>query len=463
MKKNDKYKPLIDQIIGLVGGKSNISSMTHCVTRLRFNVKDKGLVDQKTVSELPGVIGEQWQNDQFQIIIGQDVKSVYESIVKENNIGELDANRVTSESQPKKKFSLNTVIEAIVACVIPLLSLLIGAGMIKLIMLLAQMANIISTTSPTYIILNFVSDAAFYFLPVFVGATASRRFKANLGLSMLMGAMLIHPTFVSSVTEGVSLDLFGLPVFLASYSSTIIPVILSVLILSYVERFAEKISPNAIKSLLVPLITLVVMVPLTLVILAPIGQMLSVYLTNIIGWLYTHVGGLTVAILAAILPFLIMTGMHTALIPYTISMMASLGYEPLIFAAMYISNVNQGIASLAVGIKSKNVEVKSLATSSAVAAIVAGVTEPAMYGINLKYKKPMIAATIGAFCGGLYAGLFQVYAYVLSGSGIFTFLSFVSDNAMNVINIVIALLISAVVTFVLSFILYKDEPNSVVE
>ncbi|MFC0740135.1 PTS transporter subunit EIIC [Enterococcus faecalis] len=457
MAKKENFEELANSVIDLIGGKENIVYFTHCVTRLRFNVKDKGLVKDKEIDSIPGVVGSQWSGDQFQVIIGQDVNRAYTLIQKTYNLEE--PTNEPEKARTKKKFKdyFTEVIEAIVACVIPLLSVLIGAGMLKVIMLLSTMSGLIGTESSTYQFLTFVSDAAFYFLPVFVGATAAKKFGTNIGLSMLIGAMLIHPSFIESVNAGTSLGLFGLPVFPATYSSTILPVIMAVYVMSFVERFAERISPNIIKSLVVPLLTLLVMVPLTFVVIGPAGQMLSQLMTNLIGWSYNTIGGVTVGLLAAIVPLLIMTGMHTALIPYTITMMATLGYEPLVFAAMYISNVNQGIASLAVSIKSKDQNLKSVASTSGVTAVLAGVTEPAMYGVNLKYKKPMLGAMIGSFCGGLYAGITHVYAYVLSGSGIFTALSFVSSNSMNLINIIIALVISSIVTFVFTYLTYKDE------
>lgn len=457
MAKKDKYEDLANKVLEYVGGKENISFFTHCVTRLRFNVKDQSKVNTDEIDKLKDVIGTQWQSGQLQIIIGQDVGDAYKLICDKAGIDAQASVKENLDSE-KQKFSIGKVFEAISACLTPLLPLLIGAGMIKIIVLLGEQTGLAPLGSDTHTVLTFVGDAGFYFLPIFVGATTARKFGANMGLGLLVGAMLVHPTFVASVAEGAELSVFGLPIHSASYGSTIFPVIMAVFVMSYIEKFFAKISPAAIRSITEPLLTLLVMIPLTLCLIAPIGSVIGVYFSDAIVWLYETTGFLGVALLSALFPFAVMTGMHAAFAPFMVQSLSTLGYEPVVTAAIIVSNLNQGAASAAVAFKSKNMELKSTAASCAVTALVAGVTEPAMYGVNLKLKKPMYACMIGSFFGAAFAGLMQVKAYAFAGSsGLFGFAVFTAPDVMNLVWIIVGCAIGIIITFIVTLFLYKDE------
>lgn len=446
MAKKERYDVLADKVLEYVGGKENISFFTHCITRLRFNVKDQSKVDVDAIEKVEGVIGTQWQSGQLQIIIGQAVGDAYALICKKAGLDEQESVKENLDGETTK-FSIGKIFDAISGCVTPLIPLLIGAGMVKVIVLLGEMSGLIEVGTSTHTVLTFVGDSGFYFLPVFIGATAARKFGANMGLGMLVGAMLIHPTFIGSVTAGESLSLFGLPIHSASYSSTIFPTIMAVFVMAYVEKFFAKISPDAIRSITEPLLTLIVMVPLTLCLIAPIGSVLGVYFSDAIVWLFETTGFLGVAVLSAVFPFVVMTGMHTAFTPYMLQTLATLGYEPIICLANVISNFNQGAACAAVAIRSNDVQLKSTAASCAITAIIGGVTEPAMYG-----------AMIGSLFGSGFAGMMGVYAYAFPGSGgIFALPVFVSSNGITLIWMIVGSLIGVVVTFIATLVLYKDE------
>ena len=459
MAKKERYEELANTVPGLIGGVENITFFTHCVTRLGFNVKDKSLVKLDEIEKINGVVGCQWSGEQLQIIIGQAVGDAYKLICEktglasQNSIDEnLDNNKV------KKKFSLNAVFDSISGCITPLIPVLIGAGFIKIIVLLCEQFGILAAGDPTHTVLTFVGDAGFYFLPVMVGATAAKKFGANLGLGMLMGAILIHPTLISSVAEGVSLNVYGIPVYAASYTSTIFPIILIVWVMAPIEKFFAKISPDSLRSITEPLFTLIVMIPLALCVLGPIGAFLGTYLSEAIIWLYNTTGFFGVAVLSAVFPWLVMTGMHSALTPYALNSFATVGYEPIVLTANIISNINQGAASLAVALKTKEKNLKSTAASCGITAVVGGVTEPAMFGINLKLKQPMYAAMIGSFAGAAVAGFGKAYAMVLTGSGgLFAIPAYISDNISNVIWMVAGMAIGFIVTFVITLFLYKEE------
>lgn len=458
MAKPERYAKLADSVVDLLGGKDNIRFFTHCVTRLRFDVKDKSIVDVKKIEGIEGVMGCQWVGDQLQIIIGQAVGDAYDLIAERTGLARQDAVDEDLGDGERKKFSINTIFDAISGSIVPLTPVLIGAGFVKILVLLLEQFGVIATGDPTDTVLTFVGDAGFYFLPVFIGSTAAKKFGANQGLGMLLGAMLIHPDFVAAVSEGTALDIFGLPIYAASYSSSIIPAILAVAVMAPVERFFARISPDSVRSITEPFLTLVVMVPLTLCVLAPLGSFLGTYISQAIMWLYDTTGFFGVAVFAALCPWLVMTGMHSSLMPYMLEALAA-GSEHIVLPGMIISNINQGSACAAVAVKTKSVQTRSTAASCAITAIVGGVTEPGMFGINLRYKTPMYGAMIGSFCGALVAGFGGAAAHAITGSaGLVGGLPiFLGGDVSNLLWMVAGVVVGAIVTFVATMILYRPE------
>ncbi|WP_207940354.1 PTS system, beta-glucoside (arbutin/salicin/cellobiose)-specific IIB component [Enterococcus sp. DIV2402] len=461
MNKKNEFNDLAEKIIDDLGGKENIAFFTHCMTRLRFNIKDRAAVKEDEIIQLAGVIGAQWSGEQYQVIIGQNVGDAYQAIINKTGLsGDKKQSQETEQNEAtptKKKFGIGMIFDAFADCISPLLPVLIGSGMLKIVTLVLSLTNAISTESGTYIILDFAGDAGFYFLPVFVGATAARKFGGNMGLGMMLGAMLIHPNFINALVEG-ELNFLSIPVYNASYTSTIFPTIIAVFVMSQVEKQVVKYSPVAIRAVLEPLVTLLIMIPLTLCLIAPVGAILGVYFSAAVMWLYDTVGFLGVAILAAAWPFMVLTGMHSAITPYLVQSFATLGYEPIALTAIIIANLNQGAAAAAVAVKSKSAAIKSSAATCAITAITAGVTEPAMFGINLRFKKPMIGATIGSFIGAAIAGLGGAYAYSFAASaGIFAFPIYITDNIQNLLWMVAGCSVGMVVTFVINLFVYTEE------
>lgn len=458
MAKKDKYEDLANKVLEYIGGKENISFFTHCITRLRFNVKDESKVNTKEIDKIKGVIGTQWQNGQLQIIIGQDVADAYKLICEKTGLEMQDSINENKDGGEKKKFSIGTIFDGISGCIAPLIPVLIGSGMIKIVVLLGEMIGILTPESSTYIVLTFVGDAGFYFLPILLGATTARKFGGNMGLGMLLGAIMVHPTFISLVGEGANLSVFGLPIHNTTYTSTIFPTIMAVFVMCKVEKLIANYSPDAIRSITEPLLTLLIMVPLTLCLIGPLGSVLGVYFSDAIVWLYETLGFVGIAVLSAVFPFLVMTGMHGAFAPYMVQSIASLGYEPIVTTASFISTFNQGAAAAAVGVKTKDINLKSTAFACCATAFVGGVSEPAMFGINLKLKKPMYASMIGGLCGGSVAGIMQAHAYAFaSSSSIFALPVYVSAGLSGLTGIVAGIVVGVVVTFIATLVLYKDE------
>ncbi|GMA08675.1 hypothetical protein GCM10025886_18260 [Tetragenococcus halophilus subsp. flandriensis] len=453
-----KYTKLVNNLIDLIGGKENISYFTHCVTRLRFNVKDKGLVKEKELDDLEGVVGHQWAGEQLQIIVGTSVGEVYNAIAEKYGFEQDSSVNNNGGQEKKKKFSFMTLIDTIASCITPVLPVLIGGGMLRVILLICELIGVLTTESPTYVTLDFVSEAAFHFLPVFVGAASARRFGMNMWIGMFFGAVLISPTFSAMIEAGDAGSIFGLPIYGATYASSIFPIILTNYLASRIEKFITRVSPDFLKMMLVPLVTILITTPIMLLLLGPLGAFIGDYLTISILWVYDKIGFFAVALMGALMPWLVITGMHHSFNPYSFQSIATRGYEPLALVVTFINNLNQGAASMAVAIKSKNKDLKAVATTTGATALISGVTEPALYGVTLKYRTPLYAVMIGNVAGGIVAGLFQVVIYAFAGSwGIFGLPAFIGGEGLsNFIYMIIAVIVGIIVTFIATLILFKD-------
>jgi len=454
-----RYKQLAVNIVQEVGGKGNIANVAHCISRLRFNLKDQGLANIETLEKMNGIVGVKLQNGQVQVIIGQYVGEVYAVVCEEIGI-KSDRQLQENLDTPKQKLTfggvLNAIIDTVSGSISPIIPVLIGVGMLKVVVQLLGSAGLglFSAESGTNMVLSFVGDAGFYFLPILVGATAAKKLNTNQGFGMLMGAILVSPTFVSLVSEGASLNIFGIPITAASYGSTVLPVIMVVWVMKYVYGFFTKISPNVLKSLLVPLCTLLVMIPVALCAVAPFGVIIGNYITAALVWLYDTAGALGVAVLAAVYPLLIMTGMHATLTPTLLMLFTTLGYEPFIIFANVCANMAIGASALAISIRSKEVDTKSGALATCVSAIIGGVTEPALFGFVLRLKRPLIGVMIGGFAGGLIGGIFKVHIYVMPGSGgIFSLPAFVGPESTNLIITIVSFVVAVIVSFIATYII----------
>lgn len=460
-KKTKDYSELSAKIVEYVGGANNVATCYHCMTRLRLNIKDLSIVKVEEIEKL-NVLGVQFVGEQLQIIIGNEINEVYDAVCKYANFSqhsEIEENLDMNNSE--KRFSIkglfNGIIDALVACVSPIIIILIGSGLIKAILLLCVQSNLITIENPTYITLSFVADSAFYFMPIYVGMNAAKKFGANQALGAMLGAILIHPNFVSMVADGTGGSVFGLPICASSYSSTIVPAILSVWIMSYVEKFISKHSPKSLRVILEPVLTLLIMTPLTLCLLAPVGTMLSDGFSNGLVWLYDLCGPLAVGIFSALVPWVVMTGLHVGTFPFMINSIATIGYDAFMSPSYTLANFAQGAACLGVGIKAKDKELKSVALSCAFSDIIPGISEPGMYAITLKYKTPMYAAMIGSFFGGIYIGLMGCRTFAFATSNIFNLATYISADSGNLMHYVIGILISMIITFIMTLVLYKEK------
>lgn len=450
---------LAKSIIDNVGGIDNVSGLTHCATRLRFNLKNDSKANGDELKNLSKVVGVVNQGGQYQVIIGPDVKNVYKSIIDNYSIGDVK----TTDDKDEKKSVISKVLDTIVGIFVPIVPALTGAGMLKAVLTLLVLVGLVSNKSQTYQILNFMGDAAFYFLPVLIGNSAAKKFKVNQYVGMSIGAILIYPTFIQMVnqaqTNHTGISLFGIPVTLATYSSSVIPIILAMWFMSYVEPFVDKHMPSAIKLFMTPLLTLMIVGFSTLTFIGPIGYWLGSILGVFFSFLDVHVQWLVPLLVGTFTPLLVMTGMHYGLIPLGINQLATQGFDSIAGPGMMVSNIAQGGAALAVGIQSKNQKTKELGISTGISAV-AGITEPALYGVNLKFKKPLISSMIGGGIAGLFIGIFGTVRYAQVAPGLFALPSFIGTKGWsNFIYAVIGCAISFTVSFIAQLIIGIDEQS----
>lgn len=445
------YKEMAEGILSHVGGIENISFMTNCATRLRLNLKDDSRCDLDGVKAVPGVVGAVKKGGVYQIIIGTDVLHVLNEIKKMGPVG-------TDSGEGEKKENLvNRAMSMTSGIFTPLIPALIAGGMLKALLTLLIFFKLVDSASQTYYIINFIADAAFTFLPVLVAFSTAQKLKCNPYIAAVIGAALLHPNFTALVSAGEPVHFFGLPVTLVNYGSSVIPSILAILLMSYVEPLADRISPKPIKFLSKPLITILIVAPVTFIVLGPLGYMIGTALAAGANFLNENVSWLVPTLMGAFMPLLVMTGMHWSFAPVIIQSYATYGAEAIMGPGSFVSNICQGAASLAVALKTRNKEMRQIATSAGITALL-GVTEPAMFGVTLKLKKPLYAVMLGGACGGLYAGLNGVVRYTSGTPGLASFAVFIGENPMNVVHAFISVGIGFAVTFILTLVFgFEDE------
>ena len=444
-------KELALAILAAVGGEANVDNVYHCATRLRFTLNDNQEADKKAVEELEGVITVVESGGMFQVVIGNNVNNVYEALVENSHLGTTD--EATKSEKGKKQGLLNAFIDTIAGVFAPTLGVLAGSGLIKGVLALVTSLGILSTESGTYVILNAAADAFFYFLPIFLAYTAAKKFKTDVFIAMVLAAALVYPTIVGAYTDKMALTFIGMPVILAKYTSTVIPAILAVWVLSYLEPFIKKHLHESVRNLLTPFICLMVMVPLTLLVVGPIADFASQLLATGYLTVYNFSPVLSGAVIGAFWQIFVMFGLHWGLVPVMTNNLAYYGRDTLGPACMMAVSAQAG-AVLGVFLKTKNPKLKSLSLSAFISALF-GITEPAVYGVTLKYKKPFVIACLcGAFFGGV-AGAAGAGALAVATRSILSFPIYIGNGFVWVVAGYFLSMVSAcLLTFLFG---YKDE------
>ena len=412
------YQAIAKEILKDVGGKDNIVDVTHCYTRLRFVLKDTKQANKEVLLQTEGVISVVESGGQYQVVLGNKVAHVY------NALEPLLAQQLTTKTSTKEKNSLgNRILNTVAAIFTPVVPAIAASGMLKGILAIAVMVannfyQVDLKPLNTYIILSAASDALFYFMPVILGYSAAKVFKTNEYIAMVIGATLCYPTIVSLMTEESAVTLFGLHVTKANYVSTVIPIILAIFMLAYVQRFLEKVIPEVLKIIMVPTLSLLLMIPATLLLFGPIG----IYLGDGVNWLYYYIMNLSPILLGGFIGgiwcVLVIFGAHRGLVPIGINDVARTGRQNLL-AFAGAANFSQAGAAFGVFVRTKNKDLKAVAASATVTALF-GITEPAIYGANLRLKKPMIYAVASGAAGGALMGWGGSYGTAFANQGLLT-------------------------------------------
>ncbi|MEO2213100.1 beta-glucoside-specific PTS transporter subunit IIABC [Paenibacillus amylolyticus] len=453
------HRELSKEIIQLTGGQENISQAWHCITRLRFNVREQNKVQLEQIKALDGVLGAQFQNDQFQVVIGNQVAAVYEQIedqLKQSGISQPEADA------PRSK-GINAVLDTISGIFTPILPAIVGTGMLKGILALLVTLGAIQEKSGEYQVLSSIANAAFYFLPFLLALSSARKFKVNEYIALTLAGTLLYPTILNAylANQLEPIRFLSLPVSIVNYTQSVIPIILGVWLLSYVHRWVDRFIPGPVKVIFTSMIVLVITVPILLIAIGPLGNYMGIYLEMGTSWLFAHSGPLTGIILGGLMPLIVMTGMHYAFFPGTLQNLSKLGYDVLLLPINLITNMSQAGAVTAVFLKTKDKKIKSIALSSGISALL-GITEPALYGVTLKLKKPFYASLIGGAAGGGFITAVGLKCFGFAVPGLLSLPLYIGPNGgmSNFWYALIGIGISFSVSFVVTLLLKWEEPNT---
>ena len=461
------YKALASTIIDLVGGKSNVKSVVHCATRLRFTLVDDTKPDTEALKKTKGVLSVVNGGGQYQIVIGPDVPQVYQEVL---SVGGFEAAAAVSDPDAEKadnRSKFSKILEGIASIFQPIIPAITGAGLLKAVMALCTTLGWLKSGTQTQIILNAMADSAFYFLPILLAASCARKFKCNQGTAMALGGLLVYPNLLTLMTsakaDAVAIKLFGfIPIqAVTAYASSVLPIILGVWFMSLVEHQVQKYCPKAIKFFFVPFLSLVIAGTVTLAVLGPIGTWVSDLINIFFKWLKEVAPWFVPTLVGIVSPLLVMTGTHYGLIPIGTTNLATVGHDAVVGPGMLVSNVAQGAAGLAVSVRSKNSDTKQQASSAGITGLL-GITEPVLYGVNLKFTFPLYAAMIGGGLGGLYLGLTGVERMGSGSPGLLVLPVYLPQECAdgtiftmaNMVNAVIGVIIAIAASFIACWILW---------
>lgn len=448
-----EFKQVAESVIASSGGVGNISSITHCSTRLRFFIRDNSKVDMEKIQNTKPVLGVVFKGDELQIILGQNLIPVYSEAVKIYDMSGADGMSKDAVPATKEKLSVKKAVDIVVgfvsASVTPLIPGLVAGGMLKVFLLLITLVYAAFEESQAYALLSMLADMPFYFMPVFVAYGASKKLGATPLYSMSVASVLVYSNFVALLGGEDPVSIFRLPVMVVKYNSTLLPALLITLFAYYCEKILSKIIPGILKSVFVGMLTMVLTFTAGITVLGPLGDILGSYVVNIFLFTSAHFGPVAIALLAACMPWLVMTGMHHAVTPFMVQAFADPGYDVFFRPSYILHNMAEGGACIGVGLRTKDKTLKAECFSLAFGCIVAGVTEPAIYGVNFRLRKPMIGVMAGGAAGGIVAGIMGATAYVYGYSTILALPIFQDTIMAMAAGIIVDIVVAAIVTFFL--------------
>lgn len=450
------FEKVSHDLVEHLGGKQNIKTVNQNENVFVFNVKDPALVRTSDLLHVSGVSNINYNSLGIHVSVTDSASEVYDSLIEyldSNDDGEQKKEKLKEESL------FNRGIKAITASLSPVVPVMAGAGLGKVIVLVLELAGILTKTHPVHIFLSFIFDTAYFFLPAYTGFSAAKVFGANQYLGGFMGLMTVHPTWMNIIADGIPFTFLGLNVPLINYKTTLIPALVTVWLMSYIEKFFRKVVPDMMKVFGVPLMTMLVTAPLTFLVFGPLGDWISQLVADGSVFLYDTVGFIAIPLLAAAYPWLVSIGVHKALSPISITLVAEQGFDPIIRVVALCANMSQAAAGLFVGFRAKDKELKSLAYSTSLTAFLGGTTGPVMYGVNLPLKKPMIASMVGAFAGGVFASLAKMKAFIYVTPALLSLPMWISENENYLLQAVITIIITTTVTFIVQALLGFDETD----
>ncbi|QEW11641.1 PTS beta-glucoside transporter subunit IIABC [Lacticaseibacillus rhamnosus] len=447
---------LAKEILAGVGGESNVNSLVHCATRLRFKLKNRDIVNKDQVADIPGVVTVMESGGQFQVVIGNTVSDVYQAF---NGISHLvdDDQSAAPAATDEKETIFGKFVDLVSGLFTPLLGVMAGAGILKgLLSIALQLKWVVANTS-TYTILNAIADSLFYFLPVLLAITAARKFKANTFVAVTIAGTLVYPSIITLANPGVHADLFGIPLVMVKYTSTVIPIILAVYVASKIEKFLNDHLHESIKNFITPMVVLVTVVPLTLMVFGPFGVYVGNALAAVLTAIFNFSPIIAGALMATAWQILVIFGLHWGIVPVMLNNLATLGKDPL-KPGVAISVFAQAGATLGVMLKTKNKQFKALSASAAISALF-GITEPAIYGVTLRLKRPFIIAVSSAAIGGGIAGFAGSAGYAAGPSSILMIPAFYGKTGAGFVGFLIAMVVAFSTAAILTYLIgFEDVP-----
>ncbi|MFD1179138.1 beta-glucoside-specific PTS transporter subunit IIABC [Paenibacillus puldeungensis] len=441
-------KDLSKKVVELVGGESNINSVFHCATRLRFRLKDTTKANKKALLDTPGVITVVESSGQFQVVIGNNVAQVFEGIMEQTNLK--TENTDPKEETNEKSSFLGKAVDIISSIFSPLLGAMAGAGVLKGLLALFLTLGWMNNASGTYLLLNAASDSIFTFLPIFLAVTSSRKFKTNMFVSIAIAGAMVYPAIATAMSSGTPFYFLGIPIVFVTFTSSVIPIILAVWVQSYVERFFNSFIHQSLKNIIVPLLTLIILVPLTFLLFGPVGNAVSGGLASGYTWVYNLSPLVAGLIAGGFWQVFVIFGVHWGFVPVMLNNLTTLGYDtmlPMLAAAV----LAQAGAVTGVLLKTRNGQLKALSGSAAVAAVF-GITEPSIYGVNLKLKKPFIYGCVSGAIGGGIVGMGHGKGLAFALPSLLAIPSYIGPGFLWVITgIVVAFALAMLLVMTLGF------------
>lgn len=453
------YTNLAEQIIERIGGTDNIISLVHCMTRLRFQLKDESKVDEKGLEQIEGVIRLMKSGGQYQIVIGTHVDQVM------SKIEDVTGRKFSSESQniqgaiveePKKAGNIfsrifNLYVDTVSGIFMPIMGAMMGAALVKTLAVIASTFGWLSSENTTYTILYAIGDAFFYFLPIFLAYTAAEKFKANKFIAVIIGAALLYPDITALYNEGSSVSFFGIPVILISYATSVLPVLFAVYVQSKFEKLLKRIIPQILQGILVPVLTILIITPVTFIVIGPVTNNIGLALGDAISALMSAAPVVAAFVMGFLFQIMILFGLHWGIIPIVVNNISVYGGDPLMPLCNGCTFAIVG-ATLAVFIKTKKKAVKDASLPAAIGAAFGGITEPAIYGVCLRYKRPFIIACICSGISGIPMALANVMWPGIMSVSFLTSPALVGIGGMAVVaNILIAFILAFIGTYLFGF------------